>query len=92
MARRFLAKIYVTLKPTVNDPQGLTVRGGLHNLGQSGVIDVRVGKYIEVLLEASDAEEAGTRAKEMCHTLLANPVIELFRYELEEKSEPTPGG
>ena len=91
MARRFLAKVYVTLKPTVNDPQGLTVRGGLHNLGQSGVADVRVGKYIEVLLDAADAAEAGTRVEEMCRTLLANPVIELFRYELEEAAEATPG-
>ncbi len=92
MVHRFLARVYVTLKPTVNDPQGLTVRGGLHSLGHTGVADVRVGKYIELLLDAADAADAGSRVEEMCRTLLANPVIELFRYELEEVAAgATPG-
>ncbi|HEY8489991.1 MAG TPA: phosphoribosylformylglycinamidine synthase subunit PurS, partial [Dehalococcoidia bacterium] len=47
----FLAKVYVTLKPTVNDPQGLTVRGGLQSLGFGTVQDVRVGKYMEIRLD-----------------------------------------
>ena len=48
----FLARVYVTLKPTVNDPQGLTVRGGLHSLGFESVQGVRAGKYIEITLDA----------------------------------------
>ena len=79
----FLAKIYITLKPGVNDPQGLTIRGGLHQLGFDTVADVRAGKYMEVRLEERDREEAGNRVSEMCDQLLANPVIEEFSFELE---------
>ncbi len=84
----FLAKVYVTLKPTVNDPQGLTVLGGLQNLGFSSVDDVRVGKYLEVRVNESDRAAAEARVSEMCRQLLANPVIEEFRFELEDL---TPG-
>jgi len=79
----FLAKIYITLKPGVNDPQGLTIRGGLHQLGFDSVTDVRAGKYMEVKLEEQDREEANLRVTEMCDQLLANPIIEEFRFELE---------
>ena len=79
----YLAKVYVTLKPTVNDPQGLTIKGALHNLGFTSVEDVRAGKYIEVRIEESDPTEANEQVNEMCHKLLANPVIENFRFELE---------
>ena len=85
----FLARVYVTLKPTVNDPQGLTVRGGLHSLGFRSVEDVRVGKYLEIRMDAGSAKEAATHIEEMCRKLLANPVIEQFRFELEEAAEPT---
>jgi phosphoribosylformylglycinamidine synthase PurS subunit len=80
----YLARIYVTLKPTVNDPQGLTVKGGLHTLGFANVQSVRVGKYIEVRVEETDASKAEAQVREMCDKLLANPVIENFRFELEE--------
>ena len=80
----YLAKIYVTLKPVVNDPQGLTVLGGLKNLGFGTVSDVRVGKYLEIRIDESDRQRAGDAAREMCEKLLANPVIEDYRYELEE--------
>ena len=80
----FLARVYVTLKPTVNDPQGLTVRGGLHSLGFESVQGVRAGKYIEITLDAKDKSEADAQVTEMCRKLLANPVIEDFRFELEE--------
>ena len=80
----FLARVYVTLKPTVNDPQGLTIRGGLHSLGFESVQDVRAGKYIEITLDAKDKSEADAQVTEMCRKLLANPVIEDFRFELEE--------
>lgn len=79
-----LAKIYVTLKPTVNDPQGLTVKGGLHTLGFDNVQSVRVGKYMEVRLAETNRSKAEQQVREMCDKLLANPVIEDFRFELEE--------
>ena len=80
----FLARVYITLKPTVNDPQGLTIRGALHSLGFAGVDSVRAGKYMEVLLDANNHKQAETQVNEMCRRLLANPVIEDFRFELEE--------
>ena len=79
----WLAKVYVTLKPVVNDPQGLAIRGGLRNLGFESVESVRAGKYIEIKLEASDREAAENAVRQMCIKLLANPVIEDFRFDLE---------
>jgi phosphoribosylformylglycinamidine synthase len=84
LSEMFLARVYVTLKPTVNDPQGLTIRGALHSLGFGGVDSVRAGKYIEIRLDAADRAAADAHVAEMCRKLLANPVIEDFRYELEE--------
>lgn len=83
----FLARVYVTLKPTVNDPQGLTVMGGLHSLGFDEVRRVRAGKYLEVRLDGSDRRVAEGRIAEMCRKLLANPIIEDFRFELEPAAE-----
>jgi len=80
----YLARVYVTLKPTVNDPQGLTVKGGLHTLGYGNVDSVRVGKYMEIRIAESSRSRAEEQAREMCDKLLANPVIEDFRFELEE--------
>ncbi|MBX7110590.1 MAG: phosphoribosylformylglycinamidine synthase subunit PurS [Dehalococcoidia bacterium] len=80
----FQARINVMLKPLVNDPQGLAVRDGLHTLGFEGVSTVRVGKRIEVTLEASDAAAAESAIRSMCEQLLANPVIEDFRFEVGE--------
>ena len=95
----WLARIDVTLKPVVNDPQGLTVKGGLHRLGFEEVTDVRVGKYIEVQLEAEDEDQARSRVSEMCRKLLANHVIEDVRFQVEkassnhhQPSEPSPTG
>ena len=79
----YLAKVYITLKPTVNDPQGLTIKGALHNLGFSSVEDVRAGKYIEVRIAEKDIAAARKQVDEMCRKLLANPVIENYRFELE---------
>ena len=79
----YLAKIYITLKQTVNDPQGLTIKGALHNLGFSSVEDVRAGKYIEVKIAEKDIAAARKQVEEMCRKLLANPVIENYRFELE---------
>ena len=80
----YLAKIYITLKPTVNDPQGLTIKGALHNLGFTEVVTVRMGKYIEVKVEENDQNGARERVSEMCGKLLANPIIENYAFELEE--------
>ena len=80
----YLAKVYITLKPTVNDPQGLTIKGALHTLGFKTVQDVRAGKYMEIKIEGKDLEKAKTETQEMCKKLLANPVIENFRFELEQ--------
>ncbi len=80
----FLARVYVTLKPTVNDPQGLTIRGALHSLGFAAVESVRAGKYMEIRVDTPDRVTAEGQVTEMCRKLLANPVIEDFRFELEE--------
>ncbi len=80
----YLARVYVTLKPTVNDPQGLTILGALHSLGFEDVDSVRAGKYLELHLDAEDGAKAEKQVTEMCRKLLANPVIEDYRFELEE--------
>ncbi len=80
----YLAKVYVTLKPTVNDPQGLTIKGGLHSLGFDSVEAVRAGKYLEVRINGADRSQAESQVHEMCRQLLANPIIEEYRFELEE--------
>ncbi len=79
----FLARVYVTLKPTVNDPQGLTIKGALHALGFAGVESVRAGKYMEIRIDAPSMAAADAQVAEMCRKLLANPVIEDFRFELD---------
>jgi phosphoribosylformylglycinamidine synthase PurS subunit len=80
-----IARVVVTPKPVVNDPQGATVRQALGSLGFEEVRDVRVGKYIEVSLDADSEEAAGERVEEMCRKLLANHVIEDFSYTLESR-------
>ena len=79
----FLAHVYVTLKPAVNDPQGLTVMNGLHSLGYGSVADVRVGKYLEIRVNVADVVQAEAAVAGMCDQLLANPVIEEYRFTLE---------
>ena len=80
----YLAKVYITLKPTVNDPQGLTIKVALHNLGFPNVESVRAGKYIEIKINESDPAKVKEQVEEMCRQLLANPVIENFRFELDK--------
>ena len=80
----FLARVYVTLKPTVNDPQGLTIKGRLHSLGFDAVESVRAGKYLEITLDGGDRATAEAQVTEMCRKLLANQVIEDFRFEIDE--------
>ena len=80
----YQARIYVTLKPTVNDPQGITVLSSLHRLGFNNADDVRVGKYLLVNVSESDRETAAASVTDMCQKLLTNPVIEEFQFDLEE--------
>lgn len=76
-------KIFVSLKNGVLDPQGKAVERSLHSLGYPEVQDVRVGKFVELNLQAGSREAAEHRIREMCDRLLANPVIENFHYEIE---------
>jgi len=81
---RVLARVIVTPKPVVNDPQGITVKQGLATLGFREVEDVRVGKYIEVSMEAESMHEARERVEAMCRQLLANHIIEDFHFEVDQ--------
>jgi phosphoribosylformylglycinamidine synthase len=89
---RYRAEVFVTLKPVVNDPAGLTIRDGLHALGFDSVTDVRAGKYMVVTLDADDEGEARSRFEEMTRQLLANAVIEDYRIELQPAQEPVTAG
>ena len=80
-----LARVYVTPKRGILDPQGKAVQHSLHSLGFGEVTDVRVGKYVELRLRDVAPEAANARVREMCERLLANGVIENFRIELAEE-------
>jgi phosphoribosylformylglycinamidine synthase subunit PurS len=81
----YQARIYVTLRPSVSDPAGNAVETGLQHLGYNAS-SVRIGKYIELSLDAADSATAEVQLQEMCDQLLANPVIENYRIDLT----PTP--
>jgi phosphoribosylformylglycinamidine synthase len=76
------ARVYVTLKPSVFDPQGRTVAEALGTIGFSGVADVRQGKFFDVTLEGVSAEAAREQLEEMARRVLSNPVIESYEVEL----------
>ena len=76
------ARVFVTLKPSVFDPQGTTVTEALHTLGYSAVKDVRQGKYFELDIDVTSEDEARRLAAEAADKLLSNPVIESYRIEL----------
>jgi phosphoribosylformylglycinamidine synthase len=86
---RYRAELFVTLKPVVNDPEGLTIRGGLHALGFGSVTEVRAGKYLVLTLDEPDAAQARARVDDMARQLLANAVIEDYRIDLQLES-PAP--
>jgi phosphoribosylformylglycinamidine synthase PurS subunit len=77
-------KIFVSLRSGVLDPQGKAIERSLHTLGYGEVQDVRMGKYLELKIEAASRKAAETRIREMCDKLLANPVIEDYRFEIED--------
>lgn len=78
------ARVFITPKQGVLDPQGKAVEHSLHSLGFGGVHDVRVGKYIELVLATGDRQQAQQQTDDMCRKLLANGVIEDYRFELSE--------
>jgi phosphoribosylformylglycinamidine synthase PurS subunit len=80
----FKATVFVSLKQSVLDPQGNAVQKALHSVGYEEVSGVRIGKYLELQLDTQDRNEAEQRVKQMCEKLLANTVIEDYRFDLEE--------
>jgi len=77
------ARVFVTLKPSVFDPQGRTIAESLHSMGYAGISDVRQGKYFELELDAPSADQARELASDVANRVLANPVIESYRIEIE---------
>ena len=77
------AKIIITPKRAVLDPQGKTVQNALAQMGYAGVGAVHVGKYLEIELDGADKEAARKQIDDACHKILSNPVIEEYRFELE---------
>ena len=78
---RFAVDVVVSLRPVINDPQGLSVRAGLRSLGFDGVESARVGKLISLQVEAADEATCRDAVGEMCRKLLCNPVIEDWRID-----------
>jgi phosphoribosylformylglycinamidine synthase len=81
---KYQARIYVTLRPSVLDPAGVAVESGLKQLGYENVEQVRIGKYIELMITAANEEKAREQLDRICDQLLANPVIENYRFDLVE--------
>ncbi|HEY9672980.1 MAG TPA: phosphoribosylformylglycinamidine synthase subunit PurS [Waterburya sp.] len=84
MIHKYQARIYVTLRPSVLDPAGVAVESGLKQLGYDNVEQVRIGKYVELMISAAHEETAREQLDRICDQLLANPVIENYRFELVE--------
>ena len=84
MANQYHARIYITLRPSVLDPAGTAVESGLKQMGYQGVTGVRIGKYVELELTATDEADANTQLDQMCDRLLANPVIENYCFEITQ--------
>ncbi len=84
---RLQASIFVSLKPPVSDPEGLTIAGALNQLGFNNVKDVRSGKYFQLKLEAKNLISAEKSVNDMCRQLLSNPVIEDYSFELSPEND-----
>lgn len=89
MSHHYQARIYVTLRPSVLDPQGVAIKSGIQHMGYDNVEQVRIGKYIEMTLSATDEAAAKSELDRICDQLLANPVIETYRFDLMEVSATT---
>ncbi|MFA5144427.1 MAG: phosphoribosylformylglycinamidine synthase subunit PurS [Candidatus Omnitrophota bacterium] len=79
------AEISITLKRTVADPQGLTIRHALESLGYKGLADVRAGKLVVLKLNSQNKKKAQQEVEQMCKKLLANPIIEEYRFKITEE-------
>ena len=79
------AEIYITLKRTVSDPQGLTIKHALESLGYKDLADVRIGKLVIIKLNFNDKKRAQQQINEMCKKLLANPIIEDYHFKIKEQ-------
>ena len=77
------AKVYVSLKKSVLDPQGKTIHGALRKMGYQGISDIRQGKYFEITLDGTDEAAAKEEIERMAREVLTNPVIEEFHYSIE---------
>ena len=80
---KFKAEIFISLKPTVSDPQGMTIAGGLGQLGFESIEEVRAGKFIEMSFEAETSDSAKDMVADMCDKLLPNPIIETYRFKIQ---------
>ena len=78
------AEVYITLKRTIADPQGLTIKHALESLGYKDIKEVRMGKLVTIKLDTEDEDSAQGIIKEMCEKLLANPIIEDFKFGIEK--------
>jgi phosphoribosylformylglycinamidine synthase subunit PurS len=92
VTQNYHAKIYVTLRPSVLDPAGTAVQSGLSHMGYNNVDHMRIGKYIELNLSAESQQAAETQLDRMCDRLLANTVIENYRFELTTLTETVATG
>jgi phosphoribosylformylglycinamidine synthase subunit PurS len=92
VTQNYHAKIYVTLRPSVLDPAGTAVQSGLSHMGYDNVDHMRIGKYIELNLSAESQQAAETQLDRMCDQLLANTVIENYRFELTALTETVATG
>jgi phosphoribosylformylglycinamidine synthase subunit PurS len=92
VTQNYHAKIYVTLRPSVLDPAGTAVQSGLSHMGYDNVDHMRIGKYIELNLSAESQQAAETQLDRMCDRLLANTVIENYRFELTALTETVATG
>jgi phosphoribosylformylglycinamidine synthase len=80
-----IVEIYITLKKTVSDPQGLTVKHALESLGHKGLTDVRIGKLVVIEMNFKDKKRAEQEIIRMCKRLLANPIIEDYRFTIKKE-------
>ncbi|AFY45977.1 phosphoribosylformylglycinamidine synthase, purS protein [Nostoc sp. PCC 7524] len=89
MQTKYLAKIFVTLRPSVLDPAGVAVQSGLQQMGYDNVENIRIGKYIELTITSSEESKARQDMERICDQMLANPVIENYRFDLIEVETQT---
>lgn len=80
----FEAKITISLKPTVNNPEGLTIKSRLETLGFTKLDSVRVGKNIIIRIDLEEKNEAISQVEDMCSKLLANPIIEQYKFDITQ--------